>query len=244
MARNRPLLSLVRVLGVLAVFALLFVGSGYLAVRWALGGEEVQVPDLMGLPVEEAEEIVERHGLEAERDDLRLPDPEVPSDHVVRQSPLPGTPVKRQHGVRLTLSSGPPPLVLPETAGDVFTRAEIALQQHDVTVEYVARAHSAEVPESRVISQEPSSAELEPGQPAVVRLLVSMGPQPRRFVMPDLIGQPLEPVEAFLRRHGFRVGEPRRRPSQSVPPGTVVGQRPAAGYQVTEGALVELEVTG
>ncbi|MFQ5744690.1 MAG: PASTA domain-containing protein, partial [Acidobacteriota bacterium] len=221
----------------------LFGGSGYLTVRWALSGEELDVPDVIGLSPEEAAERLTRSGLASELAEERFADQQIPTGHVLRQNPPAGTAVKRQRSVRLTLSSGLPQVVVPNTRGDVFTRAQIALLQRDVAVEYIARVHSYEVEEDRVIAQQPDAAEVEAGSSPPARLLVSLGPPPVIYLMPDLVGRPLEQVKAFLQVNGFRLAPVGERKISSVPPGTVVLQEPAPGYQVAEGSVVKLTVS-
>lgn len=240
---SRPLtISVLRIGFAVVALVLIFGLGGWLTLRWAVSGEEIRVPDLTGMSADQARGVLQEHGLIAEIDEYRPADTDVPSGHVVRQFPGPGTPLKAQRTVRLMLSAGTEQVQLPSTVGDYQSRARIALEQRGMRVGYEARVHSDEFDADRIIAQEPDPDELPPAADASLHLLVSKGPRPRVYVMPDLVGLPRERSEEFLRSRGFRLEEPTFRSSPTVAPGTIVGQRPSPGYRVTAGALVHLQV--
>lgn len=237
------ILALLKIAAVVAFAGVIFGIGGYVAVLMALSGEQVRVPDVVGMPSEEARGMLTASGLVVELDDIEFSDQEIPVGHVLRQNPPAGTSVKRQRGITLTLSSGLAHVYVPDTAGDVFTRAQIALQQQDVEIDYIARVHSREYPEDRVIAQQPDISEVEPGSTIPARLLVSLGPPPKVYLMPELIGQPVDQVRSFLESHGFRLAPVRERSDPGVPPGTVINQQPSSGFQVTAGDVITLVVS-
>jgi beta-lactam-binding protein with PASTA domain len=235
--------ALVKIAAVLGLAGVLFGVGGYVAVLMALSGEEIQVPDVVGMPSEDAESLLVASGLVVELDDIEFSDEDIPRGHVLRQNPPSGTSIKRQRGITLTLSSGLAHVYVPDTAGDIFTRAQIALQQQDVEIDYIARVNSREYAEDRVIAQQPDISEVEPGSTISARLLVSLGPPPTVYVMPELIGHPVDQVRPFLESHGFRLAPVRERSDQGVPPGTVINQQPSPGFQVTVGDVITLVVS-
>jgi len=238
------LLALVKIGVVVGLLGVFFVASGYLAVKWALSGEVLEVPTVVGMPEEDARARLRAQGLTADLADGRLPDPAVPEGAVLRQNPPAGSSVKHQRSVRLILSAGPPARPIPDTSGEVVTRARIALEQQDVTVAWEARVHSPEVTEDRVISQQPDTVEPEPGNarpPA--RLLVSMGARPRIWVMPDLLSRPIDEVRPFLQARGFRLAPPRTAQQRGVRPGVVINQIPSPGYPIRAGETIQLTVS-
>ena len=237
------IIALVKIASVLAFAGVLFGIGGYVAVLMALSGEEIRVPDVVGMPSEEAQTLLADSGLVVELDDIEFSDQEIPRGHVLRQNPPAGTSIKRQRGITLTLSSGLAHVYVPDTTGDIFTRAQIALQQQDVEIDYIARVYSREYPEDRVIAQQPDISEVEPGSTIPARLLVSLGPPPTVYVMPELIGRPLDQVRPFLESHGFRLAPVRERSDPGVPRGTVINQQPSPGFQVTTGDVITLVVS-
>jgi serine/threonine-protein kinase len=239
----QAILSLLKVGALLAVLGVLFVVSGYLAVQWSLSAEEFEVPDVKGMELAAATDLLAAQGLIVEVDRSRLTDTEVPEGHVLRQNPLAGTAIKRQRGIRLTLSAGKPRRDLPMVVGDSLQRAQIALEQREVDVEYVARVHSREFARDRVIGQQPNSTAQPEGTEVPVRLLVSLGPRPTAYLMPDLYYRDGETVRRQLERLGFRVQlrEAERRVS-GQPPGTILMHRPSPGFKVVQGDLIVLDV--
>jgi beta-lactam-binding protein with PASTA domain len=73
-----------------------------------------------------------------------------------------------------------------------------------------------------------------------VALLVSTGPGPEEFVMPDLTGREISGVRRQLEGLGFRVFVPPAAPSV----GPIVSQSPPAGSRVTIDVQVVLQATG
>ena len=119
------LLSLLKIGLLLGFLGTLFVFSGYLGVQWALSAEEFDVPDVKGMELDEALDVLTRNGLIVDIDPDQLTDQVVPQGHVLMQNPLAGTAIKRQRSIRLTLSSGSPPRVVPMTVGNALQHAQI-----------------------------------------------------------------------------------------------------------------------
>ncbi len=229
---------------VVGLSGVLFLVGGWLAVRASVRGSTDPVPEVRGLSVSEARDRLEALGMIAEIDDDVLPVETMPANHVARQDPGPGTPVKRMRVVRLLLASGPRVLRLPTVVGDSRSRAVIALQQENFVIDYVAVAPSWEVERDRIIAQEPDPAELAPGATAPLRLLTSLGPPPVAYVMVNLVGRSVADVRPYLESLGFRVSEgPNRRVMQNVAPGTVVDQSPQPGFRISAGQEIILQVS-
>ena len=75
------------------------------------------------------------------------------------------------------------------------------------------------------------------------QLLLNRGEQAVTYVMPDVIGTDGERAAEVLRGHGFRVAIVGSQPYPGVPPGTVVRQQPAGGFQVAAADPISLEVS-
>ena len=224
-----------------AVLGVLFVVGGYLGVQWALSAEEFDVPDVEGMGLAEATSLLAAQGLIVEVEEQALTDNVIPEGAVLRQNPLAGTAIKRRRGIRLTLSSGLPRRELPMVVGNALQRAQIALQQKNIDVEYVARVFSTEFAKDRVIGQQPSSTGLPEGSSVPVRLLVSLGAPPRKYVMPDLAYLDANLIVPQLERMGFNV---QRFPSASRaagrPPTTIISTDPSQGFPVEQGDVIRL----
>ena len=78
---------------------------------------------------------------------------------------------------------------------------------------------------------------------AEVRLLVNRGEDRASYVVPDLIGVEGERAAELLRAQGFRVSITAQSQATGLPPGVVIRQAPAGGYQVHPGDAISLEVS-
>ena len=201
---------------------------------------EVQVPELRGFSQSEAEVRAGRAGLVMEVVEERH-DPATSRGQVLGQEPAPGSAVRRGRKVRVVLSLGGEVLKVPDLVGDGARTVAVRLEQEGFALGDEARAWSRSMPAGTVLAQVPS-----PGSPGVpgtrVHRLVSAGPPPARWVMPDLTGLARERAEAWIASSGFRLA-PIVYVSGSTP-GTVVGQLPLPGHPVTSRGVVQLTVAG
>jgi beta-lactam-binding protein with PASTA domain len=82
--------------------------------HFAIHGAEVQVPSLKGMTVAEARS--QTSGLRLNLDvDNRYYSGDVAAGHILSQSPVPGTVVRREWRVRVAESLGPQKVEVPET---------------------------------------------------------------------------------------------------------------------------------
>ena len=235
------LLSLLKIGVVLGILGTLFIVGGYIGVQWALSAEEFDVPDVKGMEVGDAMDLLAQSGLIVDIDTEQLTDDDIPFGHVVMQNPLAGTAIKRQRGIHLILSSGPPRRNVPLTVGNALQHAQISLQQQNVGVEYVARVHSDEFARDQIIAQQPTTTDLPEGEVVDARLLVSLGPEPTKYIMPDLAYRDVGEIQAQLERLGFQV---RVRGHGVVVRGrsadTIIRHEPSAGFPISVGEPIIL----
>jgi serine/threonine-protein kinase len=93
-----------------------------------------------------------------------------------------------------------------------------------------------------VIAQDPpAGSRREEG--ARVDLLVSLGPAPESYVLPDLTGRPAREAESLLKSRDIRVGAKTVLIDRTVLPATVLEQDPPPGSRVESGGEVDLVVS-
>ncbi len=217
--------------------------SAYLTVRRAVAGRDVLVPDLSGMTSDEAREILRKQGLMLEQVSERH-DPHVEPGRVLVQEPPPGSSIKVDRKIKVVLSLGDTGGAIPEVRGAAARGAQITLQQQGLHVADPIYAYTSKESENLVVGQDPLAGEfgLKEGR---VTLLVSRGRRPVVYVMPDLTGRREAEVLRFLTRAGLRPAPTRHESSPSgAASGTIVAQRPEAGYPVRAGDLVTLTVAG
>lgn len=228
--------KLLLLVGALAVTFVLFAA---LAMRVALRTREVQVPSLVGREVQDASQTLGALGLTLRVDENRRPDTRVPAGRIMQQDPPAGVPARRQRSVRVWLSAGSRAATVPALVGQTERTARIRLEQDGVTVRAVSEFRSPEYPADAIVAQNPGPAARADG----VSLLVNRGEQAMSYVMPDLIGVSGERAAEVLRARGFRVTIVGQQPYPGVPPGIVVRQQPAGGFQLGPSDAISLEVS-
>ena len=222
--------------GALAATFLVFAG---LAMRVAVRARQVTVPNLVGQTLADATTLASQLDLPLRIDPDQRPDPKVPAGHVLMQEPTSGSAARRQRSVRVVLSSGAHVALAPSLLGDTQRSAEIRVAQDGLAIGTVTEIRSALYPPDVVVAQDPPPST----QTAQIRLLVNRGEDRATYVMPDLIGLNGERAAEVMRTRGFRVSMTAQSAASSVPPGVVVRQSPAGGYQVHPGDPIALEVS-
>jgi beta-lactam-binding protein with PASTA domain len=216
-----------------------FFAFAAIAMRVAVRALEIRVPELVGKPVDQARAEATDLGLVVRVDEGRRPDPKVPAGHVLGQDPPAGSAARRQRSLRLWVSSGPRVVLAPDLIGESERAAQIRLTQDGVTAATISEIRDRDYPPDVVIAQDPP-----PQSPTTeVRLLVNRGEDRASYVMPDLIGVDGASASDLLRAKGFRVSIVAQQSSPGIPPGVVIRQSPAGGYQVHPGDSISLEVS-
>ena len=211
--------------------------SAITAMRIAIHGREVNMPNLVGKNVTEANGLLRSHGLV-----LRVADriySELPINVVVRQSPPPGMLMKVSQQAHVVLSLGQRQLQIPLLEGNSLRASRIELLRAGLQVGEVSGITTTEEPADTVMLQTP-----RPGGGAAtprVDVLVSSGARESAYVMPHLVG--LNEVDA---QHRLDVAGLRRKvnyvSAPQWPRGAVIDQTPLAGQRIPAASTIELTV--
>ena len=221
--------------GALIATYLLFAAA---SMRMALRAGEVQVPDLTNRTANEATGAAADLGLTIRVDETRRPDAKIPADRVVAQEPSAGSTARRQRSVRVWLSAGSRATVIPVLIGETERAAQLRLAQAGLELAGVSEIRSQAYPSEAVIAQASGA-----GPRAGVSLLVNRGERGASYVMPDLIGVGGDRAAKILRDQGFRVAVVGSMPYPGVASDVVLRQSPQAGFQITPGEPISLEVS-
>jgi len=228
-------------LGVAFSFFLVFIFAAWLTMRWVTSGKTVIVPDLEGMDIVRALKESGRRGL-----DLRVVGEEyhavLPPKVVLKQSPSPGTRLKVDRNIEVVLSLGLRDVTIPEVRGMPLGEAEAVLNAQGLTVGRLTRAYSPDAEPETVLSQNPGpqTTHLKENR---VDLLVSRGPRPPVYRMPDLIGEDFHTTLARLEAEGLVVGNVRYEEYGGVSENRIINQMPAFGYPVDRTHPVTLVVS-
>jgi len=244
---------------VLVIVALV---SALTAMRFAIHGQEVEVPPLVGLGPAEAERQLAGLGLQVSIE-RQYYSPQIPEGRIMSQLPLPGTKVRRGWLVRVAQSLGKTRVTIPDVTGQSEHAAELNIRRRGLDVASMAKVEEAGIPADQVLAQSPTANETQVAAPRI-SFLVSAAAEPQAFVMPSFVGQPLGSASQTLLGAGFRLGNvsvaaaaivpspdpattaaipaAAQAPPQPTPASMVVSQNPAAGQKVTAGSMINLEV--
>src|SRR5271157_192680 len=232
--------------------------SALTAVRFAIHGREVTIPKLVGMSPSEAVRAGSALGLQVviER---QFYSPNIPEGKIMTQMPPPGIKVRRGWSIRVAESLGPQRIAIPDVTGGSERLAELNIRRRGLSLGSVALVNLPDVPLDQVISQSPPANASGVSAPKI-SLLVSDGPEPPTYVMPNLTGQPLGSAMLALQDAGIKVGkvgvlppaplpgEPQTAPiapsavSEPSAASMIVTQTPAPGQKIAAGSAVSFEV--
>ena len=211
--------------------------SAVTAMRIAIHGREVTMPNLVGKNVSEANGLLRSSGLV-----LKVADhvySELPLNVVVRQTPTAGLLMKQSQQAHVVLSLGQRQLQIPGIEGHTLRASRIELLRASLQVGEVSNLSTVEQPIDTVLVQNP-----RPGNGAStprVDVLVAQPLHESAYVMPHLIGMTELDAQrrldsAQLRRKVNYVAAPQ------WPHAAVIDQSPPPGSRVAASASVELTI--
>ncbi|MCL5024162.1 MAG: PASTA domain-containing protein [Nitrospirae bacterium] len=215
-------------------FVIMGLVSGYLAFKILSFSKTVEVPDLRGQTLVEANTILSKEGLYLKVEGEEY-DPVIVPGRIIRQDVPPGNKVKEQRGIKVFLSKGPRVWSVPELAGLTLEEAEQVASRNGLRLEKIIPVHSDSVEKEKVIAQRPNVDEPPgsglpqsprdfPGQRAL-SVVVSAGPYETIYYCPDFSGKSRD--EALGLAEKLRVsidftGEGERVRSQKPRPNAVI----------------------
>ena len=97
--------------------------SALTAMRFAIHGQEVAVPALVGLTPADAERAAAALGLQVQIE-RQYYSPQIPEGRITSQLPTPGTKVRRGWDLRVAQSLGPQRVAIPDVGGESERAAE------------------------------------------------------------------------------------------------------------------------
>jgi serine/threonine-protein kinase len=213
--------------------------SAVTAMRISIQGREVEVPRVVGLKAGDAQAV-----LGARQLGMRIADraySNLPQDSVVRQSPLPGMRVKAGQRTQVVLSLGPQRVTIPGIVGENLRAARITLLRSGLQVGEVSYIFLPGNEPGQILLQNPPAGAKNTGSPRV-NVLVAREEGEVAFLMPDVVGWPLNEAQRRLTQAGLRLAKVAETPSAFAPRGTVLVQSPERGARVVPGMTVELQV--
>jgi beta-lactam-binding protein with PASTA domain len=213
--------------------------SALTAMRYAVQGREVELPDLVGKPASEAQQMLQTRRIGMKVED-RIYSP-LPVDRVVRQSPPPNSTVKTGQFAHVVLSLGPRKETIPELTDRSLRAARIELLQSAMQVGEISTAYLPGLQEDSVLVQDPAPGTTDVTSPHV-NFLVSLGSRPAAYVMPDLVGLPWNEAISKLNSAGLKIGKISNSPALGTTSNSVIAQTPPRGHRVDTNTMIEVQI--
>jgi len=231
--RPRPPRTVVTI--VAAVLLVLGLGAG---VWYINSGQFTRVPAVLGKTQEQAEQRLTDAGLEV-GDVERAYSDTVKRGTIISTDPEPGSRIRQNDSVSLTVSRGPQTVKVPNLAGYRLDKARDVLKDEGLEPGMVTRRFSDDVERGFVIGTEPvAGTERKAG--SAIALTVSKGSP---VDVPDVVGQDLADARERLEEAGLKVRVAERQVHSEYEQGQVARQSPGADGRAAEGDTVTLTVS-
>ncbi len=238
--------------------------SAVTAMRFAIHGQEVQVPAIIGMTPAEAERDLAGVGLQLEIE-RQYYSPNIPEGRIMVQVPPAAIKVRRGWQVRAAQSMGPQRVAIPDVSRESERAAEWNIRRRGLDVASIAEMQLPGTPADQVLGQNPPPNASEVAAPRT-SLLVSVAADPAAYLMPNFVGQTLGTVSRTLQDAGFKLGivsmasqtaaatapgnstpasaapATSIAPQQPSPASIIAAQTPPAGQKITAGATISFDV--
>jgi len=214
--------------------------SAYAVIQVMLrGGDVVEVPNVVGDSFVTAWRKLDEVGLQM-RSEAREYNPIVPKDHIISQSPVPGSKVKADRAVRVTVSMGSEMLAVPDVTLEELQDAKIKLADSRLGVGHVSHVHFGAKSGIILAQNPPPKAPIE--VEGKVDLLVSAGPRRPKYLVPTVVGMKQDEALTLLSALRFQVRY-QQEVRSGVKHGIVLAQEPAPNEVLEESGSVLLTVS-
>lgn len=214
-----------------------------LLVIWlAPAGRPVTVPQFMGMPFGQAEELASSShiGLRvvAHRSDFHAP-----KDVIIGQLPSPGEKVREGRVVDVILSDGVPLVSVPNVSNMSLRDAKLTLSNAHLILGAVSETKNLDVIAGQVLNQRPDPFTQVPAGSAVDVEVASGRPQ---MYAPNFIGLSVSLAKKAAADAHVTLGTLTSMPiaEGAKPKGTIVGQDPAPGTALAAKQKIALQVSG
>ncbi len=199
------------------------------------------LPDLNGLPFEEARHRLELEGFSAQKGDVKHTDRFAPGT-VIDQYPRAMRRVKPGRTIRLTVAEQARMVVVPDVVGMSIRSAKLEITEAGLSIDSLIAEYDQEVPKDVIRWQYPRPADhLRKG--SGLTLIVSKGKPPDFYQVPQLFGLSLAKAEQLLQEANLEVGRVTYRQNEDLVPYTVLDQSVEVGTILPRSMPIDLTVS-
>lgn len=222
---------------IFGLFTVVLLGLGMLIYGFGnFSRQAIEVPNLKGKSVVEAQEILTKLKLSYSLTEEF--DPLVKSGQISRQTPSAHTKVKEGREIKLVVSKGAEPGVVPDVRKKNVSEATLLLRAAQLDIGTITVKLDKEAKLGCVLSQG-----VKPGEKIAigtkVDLVVNIGEG--QTVVPDLVGDTIEAAKATLSNLGLTLGQVSKKVSKEKKD-TVIAVELSAGKVVNKGSSINVTV--
>ncbi len=198
--------------------------------------DQVAVPDLQGLTISQATQLLKNTGLLL-GDQLPQASTDHPKDTIISQSPARDILVSKASTVDIVISTGPGQVAVPNLVNLASPDdARAALAKVNLTLGTVTQ-QDANAAAGTVISSDPAAGMMVDPQSSI-SIVVSSG----QIAVPNVVGEPATQAETELTNLGFNVSHVTQ-VDTTVAAGTVLAQLPVGGTSQPQGSTITITVS-
>ncbi|WP_031509135.1 Stk1 family PASTA domain-containing Ser/Thr kinase [Streptomyces megasporus] len=199
------------------------------------GPSAVEVPDVTGENVDEAEKTLRKENFEVER---KAEISDKPAGTVLSQDPAGGSEAKPGSTVTLTVAQEDTRLTVPNAVGRNFAEAESDLKTLGFVVVRDEREDGSQQPDTVLEQSLPPGTKAAPG--TTITLTVAKAPAEQPVTVPDVRNQKLKEARKALEDLGLQVNVQGSDDENA----TVVGTDPGPGSQLKKGDSITVIAFG
>jgi hypothetical protein len=210
-------------------------------------GEYITVPKLEGLSIDKIEKVISEKGLRYEINDSTYKVGVKPYT-ILSQHPSPGSQVKENRRIYITVASkNPPNIKMPELMDQSLRGAEMTLKSLGLQIGHITTTPN---PSNIVLKQMYKGHEIKYGSSipkgAFIDLLVGSGRGDTEVDIPNLTGLRLNEAVTVLEGMGLILGLPIYDNQSALPEGIIIKQKPAyqTGLKLRSGDMVDVWISG
>jgi serine/threonine-protein kinase len=212
-------------------FILLGLIFGYLTFKVLSFSRTVEVPELSGKSVLEANKLLTDCGLylKIEGEDY---DSTIPTGHIIRQGIPAGNKVKERRAIKVVISKGLRVRSIPLLVGETLLKSESLLLEKGLKISKIIPVHSNTVEKDHIIAQKPAPHEQVSDY---ITVLLSLGPYDIVYFCPDFREMYLDRAKGLAARLSLGV-------SVNGTGDKVEAQKPRPYSEIKKGDTVFLKV--
>ncbi len=227
--------------GLTLIIILVILIEGIILPYYVGSNNEIYLPDVRGMYKHHAENKLKGLNLKVKVENIPYTS-DFEIGKVVKMSPLPPMKIKDRRTIEISVPTGKNSLFMPNILNMTLRNAIIEIERNNLILDTIMYEHFTEYEKDIITVQNPREGNLVETE-ALVSIMVSKGPHPDIFIVPDLINLSLKRGIMNLNKAGLRMGNIDYEYQPSLLEGTIIEQSLTPGMSVSIPAAVDIIVS-